>query len=91
MRCKIAGKIKEIIKKEEQAARKIIDDDEMQQIVNDNSYDFLEGDLKGNIEEVGVKELNQTPADLKSPSSQNEDTERSKILPNADEVIQQKK
>ena len=69
MRGKIAKKIMDIIKKEEQAAKKIIDEDEMDAINAENGTlldEFYDGDDPDVLKTIGVKELNQTPTDLKS-------------------------
>ena len=69
MRVKIVNKIREIIKKEEQAARKMIDEDEMDVINAENATlgeEYMEGDDPDVLKTIGVTELNQTPADLKS-------------------------
>ena len=63
MRDKIGKKILDIIKKEEQAAKKMIDEDEMDQINAENGTlldDYIEGgDDPDILKNIGVTELNQ--------------------------------
>ena len=62
MRDKIGKKILDIIKKEEQAAKKMIDEDEMDAINAENGTlldEYIEGDDPDILKNIGVTELNQ--------------------------------
>ena len=56
-------RIKTIIDKEEKAAKKMLQDDEMEQVLQDNEVEDM--DLKA----IGVEEVNKSPSDLKEGPS----------------------
>ena len=62
MRYKIGKKILEIVKKEEAAAKKMVDDEEIDRI---NQMDLGEmPDFEDPLKEVGIQEESKTPEDL---------------------------
>ena len=87
MRTKIGKKILEIVKKEEAAAKKMIDDDEMERI---NQMDLGEmPQFEDPLKEIGISEENKTPDDLQEQFKKKEN--KSKLLMALEQTIEAEK
>ena len=86
MRYKIGKKILEIVKKEEAAAKKMVDDEEIDRI---NQMDLGEmPEFEDPLKEVGIQEESKTPEDLQETFKKKD---KSKLLMALEKTIEAEK